>query len=174
MDAVKRKQRNGVTWCGPAALTAITGKSYEECEALLAGWQSKRPVTGVGLYAMRHALEKLGYTLIAERTRRRQTLVQWHRGRSERRGVYLVSITGHYCVVRGDVYVDNHTVKPVAFAVAPNRRALVRDVHLVMRTREWEERRVWAWSLTDDVPYARLRVALAEARERIVELEGGR
>lgn len=119
------------TYCGPAAVAALTGRTTDEVAARIrrfrqrAGWHT-RSVRGVWMSEMRPILLSYGI-LPTEIYRRRQTLQNLVRDLTN--GVYLVSVTGHFVVMRvaGDraTVIDNQTKDGVPVTEHRSRRKFV-------------------------------------------------
>lgn len=140
---VAQKGPRGRAWCGPTALTVLTGLNYETCRRAIADTTGKRNVTAVEASALRVALSHLmpSGRLVMFRTYLnrnlytrdgRMTLARFLREtRAEREAsaFYLVALTRHYVVIRGRRLWDNHTpAEGLPLAAAPWRRAVVQTV----------------------------------------------
>jgi len=154
------------TWCGPAALSAITGWPVEKAVEKIkqTRWkQTKetasffgrsvddykdpfRAVKGVSCATMGTALYMAGYRVkTLERyglkpdavpPSKQPSLAFWFRKRADRNAMCLVNVTGHFIVVKGNKFVDNCYVEPTFISKAPHRRVKVRHVYKV-----WKEKR---------------------------------
>lgn len=134
LNSVVRRTTAGRHWCGPAALSAITGISYDRIRRELADLMGKRSVTGTPIWAALLLLRKHGikaynesWVIKADQKERgnRPTLARWLRIRPDRKALYLVHLTGHLVVVKGNKFVDNHTMTPVWLKDSPHRRKRV-------------------------------------------------
>jgi hypothetical protein len=136
-------------WCGPAALAAISGKPASHCvlairHSLNPAYYHK-PVKGVSNTILIRAAEKLGFSMtkcfeqinyakgLILKFNQLPTLARFCREHREllRRETILINITGHYVVVSGRSFIDNHTGKPVSLASAPHRRCRVQNAWIV-------------------------------------------
>ena len=120
-------------WCGPSALSIITGRTVNYCAKLIAdrknhyGWRrgrgTSKQVKGTSNSEMRDALDVMGFELIPVEIPRhrlnRQVLGKGHtmptlhrymreRGGDQWKGLMLVNVTSHYVVVHKDTVSDNH------------------------------------------------------------------
>ena len=123
-------------WCGPSALSIITGRTVNYCAKLCAarknrrGWRrgkgTSKQVKGVNDYDMKFALNKMGFDMtrveIPMRCHPHQvmsynpepfvmpTLHRYmrERGGEQWKGLMLVNVTQHYVVVHKDTVSDNH------------------------------------------------------------------
>jgi len=122
-------------WCGPAAISAITGRSRQCANAWMLFDQSRMPnceVRGSTPDEVRRALRHLGYVMLApSHVEGKPTLAQWLRGRtaSQRTWTYLVIAANHWIVVRGNKAVCGLTGKKVPTSKAKKRRGRVVAVY---------------------------------------------
>lgn len=143
-------QRQG--WCGPAAISAITGRTAE-CAAAWINHSARRrqplhyKVRGTWAWEVRMALECLGYTMrnqvvpkgelrrIGRGTSRRPTFAQWMRSKArDRSKMYLVAAGEHWMVVKGTKVVCSAQPDGVTTGKSRKRRCLVTEVYLVEKT----------------------------------------
>lgn len=134
MHALTGIPKDRTIWCGPSAISMLTGVGYGEVLDLLRLTTGRRTIKSVGQLAMIRALDSLGWTLRAEpiRARDRRTFAWWLRSRTReqrlRGSAFLVELTRHYVVVDGRWGGDNHTKVPVRLREMPHRRRLVKRV----------------------------------------------
>ena len=132
-------------FCGPGALSAITGRTAE-CGAAWINVERGRPawrlVQGCSNHQVRRALRKLGYIArrqyvcnVITRSGRflKPTVMQWLDQRIHKSATYLVVVTGHYVVVRGNQLVDNQHGNPVHVERSKHIRKRVRMVFIIER-----------------------------------------
>lgn len=124
---------NGTSWCGPTALTVLTGKRYDIIEKDLLKAVNKNKSTGgfnlrtasfvrkpkpkvneiKGMYnhEMRKALRKYNYSMNHSSLHGCQTFRQWTKATYGQRGKkwYLIQTTSHFLVVKGNKVWDNNT-----------------------------------------------------------------
>lgn len=120
-----------VTWCGPSALSIITGEDYETCRKAIAATQGNRPVMRVHNWQMIRVLHEWGFNTVSiNYFGNEPTLAAWMRERepAEINALFLVQITGHYVVVQGRKACDSKTKEPVFLSKMPGRRARVEKV----------------------------------------------
>jgi hypothetical protein len=130
LNAVSGKlNKNRSTWCGPAAISIITGCGYDCAVDLMKSVSGRPMIKGVYNGWMLQALRRLGYDCGTpeEFTDWRPTLAWWLRTRDpeDMQTTYLVNVTHHYVVVRGRKIADNKTTVPVFLRQYPRRRARV-------------------------------------------------
>lgn len=121
-------QRKGNRYCGPAALSILTGCDTGQAAALLRKASGRRAIKGTYHSEMLDALRLLGITpyRIAHQGQL-PTLAQWHREtRRSADEVILLSVGYHFAVVQGRRYVCGLTTTPVPLRKAPKWRARVR------------------------------------------------
>jgi hypothetical protein len=122
-------------YCGPGALSALTGIDTEQAARLLRHVSGRRYIKGTHRGTMLRALFLLGYDAQPVDFGHRPTLAEWLR-HSRDSGAYLVELTTHWCVVTDRRYIDNTRPDGVALSQAPNRRARVDRAWLItMRVR---------------------------------------
>jgi hypothetical protein len=123
-----------VTWCGPAALSIITGLDYETCRSALTRI-GNRTIKGSYNHEMVAALRFFGYTIEQDDYPSRPTLAAWTRRRKgdDATAMFLVNITRHYVVVQGRKACDNVTRTPVFLKDMRLRRSRVERVWKVTR-----------------------------------------
>jgi hypothetical protein len=125
MHTVKHDLR-GKLWCGPAALSAITGRGTREVrDALWTFYGDREPVRGVPRTAMLRVLEAMGYGFRAlwewNPDYRNPTLRQFEKHFRPVLGELpvLCGVTRHWTVLQEGLFVDSWTKKPLPFAQAP-------------------------------------------------------
>lgn len=145
--SVVPERRTKEKWCGPAAISAITGRSAE-CAA---GWINKIrdrglhfSIRGSSPFEMRHALDQLGYRCtstivprvderkIGRKLTTRPTFAQWlkHPVR-DRSKMYLVDVGNHWMVVKGTKVVCALQPDGVPTGKSQRRRSLVKAAHII-------------------------------------------
>lgn len=110
-------------FCGPTVLSVLSGRSTDEC-ALLAS-RDGNPLKGMYVSEMGESLRKLGIKYIWKRcyntkyynqfNRRHPypTLKTWAetcRKPSERNNIFLINITGHYILLKGNMVLCSQTL----------------------------------------------------------------
>lgn len=114
-------------YCGPGALASIMNVSSNDAARLIREATGRKSICGTHGYELESVLRKAGYKL---RTggipkSQRPTLARWLKEREDRNKLVIVGLTSHWCVVKGNKYIDNITLEPVWIRQAPNRRARV-------------------------------------------------
>ena len=151
---LKSVQRNwrGSTYCGPALLTVLSGKDYNEM-ASLAEKVIDRPTNHAAKWMkfsdLHDCVLKLGYSVEAEYLdvdaaddqNPPPTLGEWlfnrdflgaEMGDDTVNDTWLLNLTGHFVMVQGDNFLDNHTNEPVALRDAPFLHKQVRNAMKVL------------------------------------------
>lgn len=116
-----RGREFGHNWCGPSALSIITGRTVDYCARLCAEksrttrhWVSRQhtaqSIKGVYNSEMFFALTKMGFEYREVMGIKGKTLNQYmaERGGEQWKGVMLINVTRHYVVVNRDIVSDNH------------------------------------------------------------------
>lgn len=126
-------------YCGPSALSAITGLSTGDTAALLRKVSGKRSIKGTHTSHMRSALLQLGYSMHTWfdydglPAKGRPTLLQWAKKRAPGGDVYLLSVGYHWALVQGRRYVCGMVGKTVSLKESPKKRARVRAAWRIVR-----------------------------------------
>lgn len=184
-----RAKRGSNRYCGPSALSAVTGIDTYHTAALLRHVSGRPAIRGCAVDHMLVALHRLGLRvdMIASfsylPSRQRPTLQAWARDSEYRRrnDVILCVAGDHYVLLQGDRYVCGISKDVVPLAEAPYRRhklssafRLTRakpqpDIKALLpkpRRKTAEEKRA-----ASDATFAR---RLARAHGIEIEVEGGR
>ena len=124
-------------WCGPAALSAISGRPTSEIHGILKQVRnSDRPIKGIYNRELKAAAERLGYRLEpvfqwcagAPASWKRPTLAKFVRENRQELGLpVVVQVTGHYVVVHKQTFMDNFCPEGVRLKRAPHRRCRVKN-----------------------------------------------
>jgi hypothetical protein len=141
---VKRGERSN-TFCGPAALSLITGKHVDKCVKEVRDFRNdrhgfqRRNVRGMWNAEIVRVLDRMGF--VSERKypfeydtlKLDPTLVafmRWlkKRGQWSAKKVYLINVTGHYLVMKGIKLFDNRHPEGVFFGKYDHRRRRVKYV----------------------------------------------
>jgi hypothetical protein len=140
----------GTLWCGPAALSAVTGEPTSRIHDIIKKIRgNNRPVKGVTNSELVKTAFVLGYTLepihdYFEEWRKapcgscpiqfKPTLARFVRQRrKELHDPVVINVTGHYVVVHGRTFVDNNVAGPVPLKKAPRRRCRVKKAFRAVR-----------------------------------------
>jgi len=145
-------KRNGRKrwYCGPFAIAAITGCSFEQAREW-ANLAKGRENLNTGICSMtdgqvRDALGMAGYTAVISHWNRGEKKLTFKEFLKLPRGpddVHLVSLTDHFVTVQGNYFIDNHTGHRVLVDYAP-----------------WQRKRVRiAWGVIKGDPFAALKEA---------------
>lgn len=127
-------------FCGPAALSAITGQTTDETAAMLRRVTGKRSIMGTWASDLLRALQCFGFTaaVVIDFTEEpmRPTLARWLKDTTADRTtgrVFLISAGHHWQVVSGRRFVDSKTRSIVSIRDPKvHRRARVRKVWEVL------------------------------------------
>ena len=150
---VNNASPNGMRYCGPGVLSAISGLDYEEIEHLVKSmrgdYYATARVEGMMLIEIKEMIERLGMVWVempgievdGQFTARyehggtmkckikvRPTFIKWLRMTREARGddVYMVFTGDHVMLACGDMIVDNRLGYPVISSVIPASSATTR------------------------------------------------
>lgn len=128
-------------WCGPAAISIITGNrvAYAAGKFAKLKYGKFRPkmVRGVGNFDMLYVLDWMGYETVRlhDKDAKRQTLGAWINTYSSRyhRAICLVNVTNHYVVTHMGQVADNHKPKGCPVGEHPSRRCKIKAVWIVAK-----------------------------------------
>lgn len=123
-------------YCGPSALSILTGLDTGRTAALLRRISGARSIRGTGTSTVKQALWSLGINMSWVAVMgRRPTLVQWLKQTRDQRGdnTYLLAVGKHWAIIQGRRYACGIVRKPVPFKDSPKRRARVTEVYALSR-----------------------------------------
>lgn len=128
-------------WCGPSAISIITGKPYSTALELLKegrapGYKGNGPlVKGTGSWEMRRALNKLGYRVVDLRLAPDQTFAAWTRERApaEVKDMTLLVVGNHWVVVQGRKACCGIVKKPTFIRSMRKRRGRVTEAYRITK-----------------------------------------
>lgn len=127
---VNRKNR-GNRYCGPAAISIITGCDTDDAAKLIRAYNGDRPVRGAYTTHVLNVLHDIGYRCYDVKFERGTTLAGWLRATHGERGgkVYLVVAGNHFQVVSGNRFCCGRTRQIVGLKHDKvKRRARVKQV----------------------------------------------
>lgn len=132
-------------YCGPSAISIVTGMASGEAARLIRATSGVKQVQGTGDWQMHRALAKCGIQMrtmlvkpqppkvIRGKTEVRPTLTQWYRDSKDKRSagrVFLISAGHHWQIVSGRRFACGRTKEIVSItAKGTNRRARVTAVY---------------------------------------------
>jgi len=141
---VASRKVNGISWCGPTAISVITGRSYNEVEVACQSLCHRKKITGMYTREIMNVINHFGhdykelpylsktYDFNYETGRydvSEVTVGRWLDKVRERTSTYLIQMTGHVAVVQGDLYWDTFTPETgTEVKSAPFRRKRMRRV----------------------------------------------
>jgi hypothetical protein len=130
------------TYCGPAALSLLTGQHVDICTHLLKKFRnSTRPVAGVYNREVFNVLDYFGFiaTPLPPCTGAGQTVAGFLRNLQDREpdAMYLINTTHHYLVLRGRKLFDNHHPEGIFIRQYPHRRSRVCSAWRVWQRPHW-------------------------------------
>jgi hypothetical protein len=144
---VSRKDHAGRRmYCGRYALVAATGEDSQKITAAINSLRRRKldaQVKGTTVRELRHALGATGVKFTSEYIRGSRpcpTFTQWrHREQHGRRATYILLITGHWIVVRGDWLTD--TFHEIAHDLSESNPYARKRVQAVIRIGDNHERK---------------------------------
>ncbi len=141
LHPVKRATKASSKWCGPSAISILTGLDTRDTARLLRSVGGRRAIKGSYWSEMHSALSKLGFRLdpcripLTSVPPKRLTLIAWlKRSRAERGSdTFLFTAGHHFAVVQGRRYACGQSKEIVPFARIPHRCARMEEVYKVVR-----------------------------------------
>lgn len=128
-------------WCGPAAISAVTGEPTSKIMELARYVTGKPTVKGLSVGALKGVLSRLGYRVDdvysfgsvfcqTGGTATAPTLAKWTRENAATFSKLpcVVLVSNHYVTVKGRTLIDNHVPTGAPLKKAPWRRARVARV----------------------------------------------
>lgn len=121
------------TYCGPAALAAITGaEAIPDARAwfnAVRGRPSNKPVMGAHTHELRAVLCSRGYGHVSTKIKRWDlTLQRFALEHAKPDTTYILEVTGHFVVLRNGVAVDTRTRFGAPVSLFRGRKARVREI----------------------------------------------
>ena len=109
-------------WCGPGAISILTGCSTDEASRLIRTVSGKTRTTGTSPRHLSLVLEAFGFELYRDEdyrdldTKKRPTLQKWFdRKKIQPWDTYLIDAGHHFQILQGDLYIDNIVKDFIAF-----------------------------------------------------------
>ena len=141
MRSVKKAKSGHNRYCGPAALSILTGCDTQQAAALLRLVSGKPSIKGCRTTDLLDAVERLGYNSQWSAPRPagvehgKVSLAAWLKQTRDSRGsgTYLLVAGHHFAVIEGRRYCCGLTGKPVPFKSIPHRRAQVTEVRKITK-----------------------------------------
>lgn len=127
----------GTVWCGPSALSILTGRTYEDADAALRRIMAREEITYSHDIALMLALGEFGYkaasVALGDRYQSAPTLRRYldERPGAERAVPLMVFVTGHVLCAHMGWLCDNQSRRPVQLEAFPGHRRRVRVVAMV-------------------------------------------
>lgn len=126
-------------FCGPAVLSALTGKSTDECAAVISSINGRREIRAVSTDELIKAIEKLRFDVIKS-AREKGSLYATFMGLIGSDGMYVIIIPKH--VIAAEVrdeeifLIDNHSKQPINAAHSARLMQKVEAVYKVVKKAE--------------------------------------
>ena len=150
------------TWCGPSALSILTGRSVNHCARLIAkrrnkkrGWYNgkgtSKQVKGSSNHEVKMALDAMGFEMIEVKVPLKHHKHQVYavnqaafvtptlraymaeRGGEQWKTPMLINVTGHYVTALKDEVSDNHSTSH--YSKHPHRLKKIEKMWIVRRKR---------------------------------------
>lgn len=138
--SIPKQRENKKRWyCGPFAISVITGAGFEQVRSVsnsVANRPLNQGICGMSEWNVLKALQELGFwTQLAYKWhnkdyQKKLTFKEWLK-RDRADCIYLVVLTGHYVVVKGNQFIDNHSKHIVGVNYAPWQRKRVLEAYRV-------------------------------------------
>jgi hypothetical protein len=125
-------------FCGPAVLSILTGRSTDDCAYYISKVNGAYSVRGVTTPDLIKAADKLGFASEAAPTG--STLFGTLHKLSQKDGVYIVAITGHFICIEVEnkkvLLCDNHTKEPIPVESSARLSQRVEEAHRLWKKPE--------------------------------------
>jgi hypothetical protein len=191
-------------YCGPAVLSALTGKSTDECAAVISSINGKREIKAVDVKDLIRALEKLRFDVLNQGASRNCSLyAAFSQLVSRGDAMYIILVPRHViaCEVKDkEIYlIDNHSKSAINAAHSARLMQKVDAVYQVIKKSEpvlvKSEIRITKWPTANAVQVQRFNrykdekdnalvllgqfsyannVELAEISRELIEIANGR
>lgn len=104
-------------FCGPGVLSALTGKSTDECAAVISAVSGRQEIRSVSVGHLIEAFKRLKFDMI-QQDRKGYTLFANLNAISSQKGMYIIIVPKHVVAVEvidnNHLYlIDNHSKSPV-------------------------------------------------------------
>jgi hypothetical protein len=135
------------TYCGPAAMSLLTGKPVKECVKAIKKAGNRKIVKGIYTWELVAGMKKLGFKAELQPLPRytapdgyqhshknytlRQLLDRWWRNSET---AYLVVLTHHFIVVQGRMMYDNSNPEGLPLGLYKRLRTRVKVIYSFRRT----------------------------------------
>ena len=144
----RRLTGKGKIYCGPTALCAVSGWYYEDIRTVINTIRMRRDSTGIiglpvsvlhkaikQIFGTTHEIKYFNHTL----GNGNETFNQWINTYKASK-VYanpnvtmILHLTHHYVTVSEDMFIDNHTLRPVHLKEAPFKKKRVKGVFKLIK-----------------------------------------
>lgn len=109
IDTTQAVDRNGNRYCGPLVIAAITGLTSGEAAAKVRTVTNRRAIRGMTRGEVEATLLALGHKLTVTPVVGRMTLGQWLQTSRSPWTPYIIGITSHVVVIKGNMFCDTFT-----------------------------------------------------------------
>jgi len=126
------------TYCGPAVLSALTGRSTDECASVISRITGQATIKGVYVRDILRALKLLKFD--ATKVEGGRTLYGTMLRLADKDGFYIIVIPHHYVALEVNnhqIYlIDNHTKSPLLASSSARMMQKVEEVYKVSQKAE--------------------------------------
>lgn len=129
--------RKSNRFCGPAAMSVITGEDVDDCGRVMRGIAGQaRAAAGFHTWVLKRALQNCGFDLVRLALAvPKPNLRAWFKQSRPAENLYLIVAGNHFAVTQGRRYVCSQTVTVRSTRNAPHLRAIVTEVYMVIQTK---------------------------------------
>lgn len=128
-------------YCGPAVLAILTGKSTDECAAVISKVSKQYLISGVQLNHLLEAADKLGFS--NEKVDVHGSLYRQLVTISRSDGFYIITVPNHFVVIevkdKKIYFCDNHTKEPISASASARLMQAVVACHKVSKRSDYKE-----------------------------------
>lgn len=130
-------------YCAPAVLSILTGKSTDECAAVISKINGKYKITGVMIHDLLLAAKQMGFDTEIIFGSNNISLYRLLVSIASRDGIYITMVTGHFVVIevkdKKIYFCDNHTKEPIPAASSSRLQMQVLACYRVVKNENFVE-----------------------------------
>jgi len=123
-------------YCGPAVISALTGKTTDECAAAISTVTGRNTITGVHIHELIQTLKRLRFETILVKISLNSTIYSTLLDLHNKDGLYVLELKTHFVTIEvqaGKIYlIDNHTKSAINAGASARLSQIVVHVYQVV------------------------------------------